>query len=260
MSRQFRRGEEVTIDAGSLDAANQIWNSIASEQRARIKCVRGHFPFAPNLFAPRAITTFTMLRDPVERVISEYYTHLINPGMAFHGPIIRDGITLVQFVNNEQFAEVHNSQTRMLAGPNGGVGCHDLLDSAIANLRERMAVVGVSDRLDETLLVCRAIFGWSRLVYRRVNVNRHRPQISALDDRTLALIEQANSLDRTLYRCACERLDDLIREHHVSSSEALALHRMSRIYSMARRLIGWPRELWVEANGAMARRSVSLNR
>ena len=260
MSRQFRRAEEMTINAPSVDAANQTWNAIAPEQRAGIKCVRGHFPFAPNLFAPRAITCFTILRDPVERVASEYYFNLRNPEMRFHAALTRDRITLDQFVNSERFAEIHNTQTRMLAGTNASASPSELLDSAITNLRERMAVVGVSDRLDETLLLCRAIFGWRRLVYRRVNVNPRRPPFETLAATTLATIERANSLDRSLYRCACARLDELMHEYHISDSEVIALQRISRIYGAARRAIGWPRELWQEAQMAMARRRVALNR
>jgi hypothetical protein len=127
----------------------------------------------------------------------------------------RDRITLAQFVRDEQFAEVHNLQTRILAGANASASPRELLDSALANLRDRMAVVGVSERLDETLLACRAIFGWRRLVYRRVNVTSRRPRLGAIDPETIATIERANSLDRTLYRFACEQLDEVMREYHI---------------------------------------------
>jgi hypothetical protein len=201
--------------------------------RAQIKCVQGHLPFAPDLFAPRAITCFTILRDPVERVVSEYYYNLREPERRFHAAINRNRMTLAQFVRGEQFAEVHNLQTRILAGANAGASPRELLDSALANLRDRMAMVGVSERLDETLLACRAIFGWRRLVYRRVNVTSRRPRLGAIDPETIATIERANSLDRTLYHFACERLDEVMREYRITDSEVIALRRAARIYSAA---------------------------
>jgi hypothetical protein len=79
-----------------------------------------------------------------------------------------------------------------------------------------MAVVGVSERVDETLLVCRAIFGWRRLLYRRVNVTTRRPRLGAIDPETIATIERANSLDRSLYRFACGRLDEVMREYRIT--------------------------------------------
>jgi hypothetical protein len=261
MARQFRHDQILTIDDfPTIEEANRIWNSLPAGRRGRIKCVQGHLPFAPDLFAPRATTCFTVLRDPVERVISEYYYNLHEPERRFHTALNRDRIALAQFVRDEQFAEVHNMQTRILACANASASPHELLDSAIGNLRDRMAVVGVSERLDATLLVCRAIFGWRRLVYRRVNVTLQRPRLDAIPPETIATIERANSLDRSLYRFACERLDQVTREYRITDSEVIALRRASRVYSAARRMLGLPRELWQEAHKAMYRRRIVLDR
>jgi hypothetical protein len=200
------------------------------------------------------------LRDPVQRVVSFYFFNLANPDTRFHAIINRNRLTLEQFVQSEQCAEIHNLQTRMLAGADANASPSELLDTAIFNLRERIAVVGVSERLEETLLLCRAKFGWRRLVYRRVNVTRRRPQLEAISAETIAAIERANTLDRTLYHCACERMDQLVHENHIADSAVTALQRASRIYSAARRVVGWPRELWIEARMAKSRRRVALNR
>jgi hypothetical protein len=132
MARQFRRDEIITLDdSPTVEEANRIWNTLPAQRRAQIKCVQGHLPFASDLFAPRAITCFTILRDPVERVVSEYYYNLREPERKFHSALNRDRITLAEFVRDEQFAEVHNMQTRILAGAKGA-GPHEVLDSAIA--------------------------------------------------------------------------------------------------------------------------------
>jgi hypothetical protein len=259
--RQYRRGELITFDAPpAVGGANRMWNDLPAERRTQIKCVQGHFPFAPNLFAPRTISCLTILRDPVQRVVSFYFFNLHNPETRFHAAINRNRLTLEQFVQSEQFAEIHNLQTRMLAGANADSGPSEMLDTAIANLRERFAVVGVSERLDETLLLCRAKFGWRRLVYRRINVTHRRPQLNAISAETIAAIERANTLDRTLYNGARERMDQLVRENHIADSAVAALQRASRVYSAARRVIGWPRELWMESRMAKLRRRIALVR
>jgi hypothetical protein len=259
MRRQFRRGQAIDLNAPSVEAANQSWNAMPVAQRARIKCVRGHLPFAPELFAPRATTCFTILRDPVARVVSEYYFSRHDPTIRFHAALVRERITLEQFVSNERFAEVHNAQTRMLGGARDGISPGELLELAIANLRERIAMVGISERFEETLLLCRAILGWRRLIYRRVNVNRHRPALAAIEPATLAAIERANSLDRVLYRYACERFEELLQQHHINNSDAIALQRASRVYGAARRMVGLPRELWFELGMAARRRRVAAS-
>jgi len=257
MRRQFGRGEAMDLDAPSIEAANQAWNAIPPARRDRIKCVRGHLPFAPELFAPRAITCFTILRDPVERVVSEYYFNLHNPTIRFHAALVRERITLDQFVNSERFAEVHNTQTRMLSGAKAGVGRRESLELAFTNLGERIAMVGISERFEETLLLNRAILGWRHVIYRRVNVNRHRPVLGAIAPSTLAAIERANSLDRELYRYACARFEELLQHHHITNSDVIALRRASQVYGAVRRMAGLPRELWIELRMAAARRRVA---
>ncbi len=258
MWRQFRRGQAININAPSVDAANQKWNALPPEHRAIVKCVRGHLPYAPELFAPRKIVCFTMLRDPVERVISEYYFNLRNASENFHAVLTRERVTLDQFVNSEMSAEVHNTQTRMLAGAPRGASSCQLLKSAAANLLDRLAMVGISERLDESLLLCRAILGWRHPIYRPVNVNRWRPALGRISSETVAAIERANSLDRELYGIGCERFDELIREHAIAPGEVSALRRVSHAYGTVRRAIGLPREIWMEAQMALARRRAAM--
>jgi hypothetical protein len=257
MWSQFRRAEAIDINAPTAEAANQKWNAMTLERRASVKCVRGHLPYRPDLFAPRKTICFTILRDPVERVISEYYFNLRSATEKFHAVLSRGRITLDQFVNSELSAEVHNLQTRMLAGAPAGASSGELLELASANLRERLAMVGISERIDESLLLCRAILGWRRLVYRPINVNPWRPAIETISRETVAAIERANSLDRQLYRFACARFDELLREHRIAKAEVSALRRASRAYGTLRRTIGLPRELWIEARMALERRRVA---
>jgi hypothetical protein len=251
--RQFPRGQAIDLDAATVEEAKARWNAMASEQRARVRCIRGHLPFEPQMFAPRATRFFTILRDPVERVVSEYYYNLTGPSRMLYLPLTRDRMTLDQFVRSELCAPVHNGQTRMLAGANLDATPREMLDLAVANLRNHMAVVGITERLDATLLLCRAVLGWRYVIYRRVNATRGRPPLEAISAETLSVIEQANSLDRELYRVGCARFEELLREHHITGSAIAALNRASRLYSAARRIISLPREAWLGMRNASAR-------
>ncbi|HLX37170.1 MAG TPA: hypothetical protein VKR29_05190 [Candidatus Binataceae bacterium] len=261
MARQFRRDAILTLDDWpTVEEANRIWNAIPADRRARIECVQGHLAFGTELFAPRATICFTMLRDPVERVVSQYYYDRRQPETRFHTALNRDRLTLEQFVSDERFAEIHNMQTRTLAGVNANASPEELLDAALGNLRDRIAMVGVSERLDESLLVCRAVFGWRRLIYRHANVTPRRPRLDAIAPETLAAIERANSLDRVLYRFACALLDQAMRKYRITDAEVNALRRASRVYSATRRMLGLPREAWHETQKAIARRRIVINR
>ena len=191
------------------------------------------------------------------RGISEFTFNLRSPSEKFHAVLSRERITLDRFVNSELSAEIHNTQTRMLAGAPAGASSSELLELASANLRERLAMVGISERLDESLLLCRSILGWRRLVYRRINVNPWRPAIQTISSKTVEAIERANSLDRELYRLGCAQFDELLREHRIAKAEVSALRRASRAYGTLRRTIGLPREIWIEARLALERRRVA---
>jgi hypothetical protein len=260
MWRQFSRGQVINIDGSTVEEVNRRWNRMEPEQRAHVRCIRGHLPFAPELFAPRAALFFTILRDPVQRVISEYYYNLTGPKRMLYDPLVRDRMTLDQFVRSELSAQVHNGQTRMLAGAKTDATPRELLDLAIANLHKHMAVVGITERLDGTLLLCRAVLGWRHVIYRSVNLTLRRPALRAISPATLSAIEQANSLDRELYRVGCARFEELLRQHNITDSEIAALHRASRIYGAVRRIIGLPREVLIELRNAAERRRPTSSR
>ncbi len=254
MYRHFRRGEAIDINGVTVDEANAQWNALSPEQRARVKGVRGHLPYGRDLFPDRRIICFSMVRDPVERVVSEYYFGLRSPREKLHAVLNRDRVSLEQFVNGELSADVHNAQTRMLAGAPPGENSREMLERALTNLRERLVMVGISERLNESLLLCRALLGWRHVIYRSININRVRPATNALPPQTLASIERANTLDRELYQNACARFEGLLVEHRITGAQARTLGRLSSAYGTLRRTVGIPRELWFEAQLARERR------
>jgi len=257
MWRQFRGKEIVNLNAPSLELAHQKWHALPAERRAEIKAIRGHLPFSRDLFAPRQTTCFTLLRDPVERVISEYYFQLRNASEKLHSGLIREGLTLDQFVRGESFADVHNTQTRMLAGAPAQAAPGELLELAWVNLRDRIRVFGMRERFDESMLLFRQALGWRWIIYRPVNVNHRRPSIGAVDAETVQAIERANALDRELYSRASSLFEERLRESGITESQVRALGRISRAYGGLRRTIGMPREIWIEARMAIERHRVA---
>src|SRR5262249_44721920 len=79
------------------------------------------------------------------------------------------------------------------------------------NLRRSFAVVGVTERFDETLIVLKRAFGWTKdLLYYPKNTNPDRPPIDSIPQATRDAILGWNELDRELYRFANSMLDELI--------------------------------------------------
>lgn len=167
--------------------------------RQDLRAVIGHFWFGLHEHVARPSLYVTLLRDPVERVVSLYYYAKLHETMS-----------LEEFARTPPFKEVDNDQTRRLAGVNPTVGgcTRATLDAARENLRQHFAVVGTTERMEETLALLNVKLGWSREVvsYPR-NVNTARPSSDALTPEAAEAVRARNELDHELWRYASELLD-----------------------------------------------------
>lgn len=170
-------------------------------QRRDLRAVIGHFWYGLHEHVARPSVYVTMLRDPVERVLSLYYYARLH-----------DSITLDEFIAKPPFREVDNDQTRRIAGVDPEIGeCTEaMLRTAKENLR-RFAVAGTLERFDETLELLKRRLGWhGPAVSHPRNVNPDRPASASLPRETIAAIRRRNELDFELWRFASELMDEAL--------------------------------------------------
>jgi len=193
------------------------FNQLPGGRRARIRAIKGHMGYGLGQYLPRPAAHFTLLRDPVERVLSHYY-------------YTADWENRPQDV--DLFAHIRghiegNLQTRMLAAPYDG-NCDLPPDELLARARQNLrtcAVVGLTEHFDETLLLLRKQFGWRWPVYVRINVNHKRPPRSAIPAETRAQLTADNSLDVALYEFARELFAEQVRQYGPSFDADLRAFR-----------------------------------
>jgi hypothetical protein len=239
LRRQVRRTQVLEFRAplpepgrlrreGGLDA----FAAIPEAERARARLVMGHAPYGLHELIPRPSTYVTMLRDPVELVVSLYRYILRTPKHILHDELRLRGLSLEEFVTSGLSLETDNSQTRAIAGdvttPFGG--CDDaMLATATAHLEERFAVVGLTERFDESLLLMGRAFGWTRLSYVAANVapaaEKAAPSAEAVE-----LIRTTNRLDVELYGWATERLERAIADDPAFEETLERFRRRNRRY------------------------------
>lgn len=183
-------------------------------ERSQYRMVFGHMEWGWHQLIPpgRAYAYTTMLRDPVERVLSLYSHARLSEhylGAAIGG---RD---IEWFVTSGVTRTADNGMVRQLCGrdlflqkpwrdmsvPFGSVTSLDL-DAAIQHLNE-CALVGVSERFDAYLNAGRREFGWRAQMGLRENVSIWpRLQRRELTAAQLRAVEKATALDRVLYEHA----------------------------------------------------------
>jgi hypothetical protein len=178
----------------------------------KVRAVQGHIPFGLHELIPCESTYVTMLRDPVDRVISLYHYVVNLPDSTIHRQSQAHLRNIDEFVSSGVLMEADNGQTRRLAGmwPDFGQCTSEMLEKAKHNLAHYFSVVGLSERFDESLLLMRRILGWQSVFYFRKMVTADREVREALSADSLAAISKHNSFDLELHRHAAGLLDEAI--------------------------------------------------
>ncbi len=183
-------------------------------------------------FVPRTCTYITLLRDPVDRVVSHYYYVLQNPNHVLYKEVSGRKMSLEAYVTSGITTEVDNDQVRMLAGVGDKVDfgqCdHVLFEKALEHIEKYFSVVGFTDRFDETLLIMMRKLNWAKWpIYTRQNVSHSRPRGDDIPAGTCRLIKKQNALDYELYEYARKRF-----ERDVTSIDTMELERFHRFQSI----------------------------
>ncbi|MEQ8767263.1 MAG: sulfotransferase family 2 domain-containing protein [Planctomycetota bacterium] len=186
----------------------------------QVSLVLGHFRFGLHERLPGQPVYFTMLRDPVDRVISDYHYILSNPDHAYHHLVKGRGLSLEDFVRSEDFHFTHNGQARGLAGL-GAVRDRSQLPSderaaiwqtAMSNLEEHFVFLGLTEEFDKSILIFQDRLGWKTPYYEVKNVNTSRPRRDPVPESVRSLIAEANAIDIELYRWAKQQFDIAVSE------------------------------------------------
>jgi len=211
------------------------------EVRSAVVLLKGHMHFGLHRLFPQRSRYMTMLRDPVERIVSLYYYARRHPEHYLHAPIVDGRLDVRAYASSGLSDELENGQVRLLSLRARELGDCDrpCLEEAKQNLLAHFPVAGLTERFDESVLLLRRAFGWRLPVYAQANAG-DRSARDRLDPETRQVLEERNRLDFELYRFAAERLDaqiaaagsDFLRElrrfQRINAAAAFAARRTAR--------------------------------
>jgi hypothetical protein len=242
LNRQFPPSEILVLRSPDRAPRNQRlrredtvqhFASLPESVRRRARLIEGHTIFGVHEFVPRPSTYLTLLRHPVALTISQYRFVARKPRHWLHSEVASNETTLDAYVRSGISLETDNSQTRALSGDTStpfGACTEGMLEVAKSNVDKYFAMLGITERFDESLVLLRSIFGWSNAYYVPSNVAPKKERREPIANSTLRLIEEQNEIDMELYRWASTRFEHAIGSIPSFASDLRRFRRSNMIY------------------------------
>jgi len=149
----------VDLDMRQANIKLEYLTSLPPERLRRIRVFTGHFPFVATELMGGGFTTFTILRDPVERTLSFLRAHRRDHGRTLE-EIYEDPMLFPLLIHN------HQAKVFAITADDRPDTYMDVIDvdaerlaRAKANL-ESVDAVGLQERFDEFLRTLERRFGW----------------------------------------------------------------------------------------------------
>jgi hypothetical protein len=221
----FGESERFYVNPSNVSTSRQQLAGRSESERRSLKLLHGHLSYGWHELLPQDATYFTMIRDPVARVVSHYnyvrfrtdHSHYLRE------TVQKEDMSIAEYVTSGICDEMNNGMVRLLAGvedivqePYGesdlpyGTNDPALLDRALNNLEDHFAAVGLQEQFDESLLLFRDRLGLQSISYQRKNTGgRHYDKVRP-DTEDLEAIRSYNQLDRKLYQAVQNRFEEEI--------------------------------------------------
>ncbi len=191
-----------------------------------VRLITGHMRYGVHRALHKPARYFTVLRDPVERTLSDYFYAYVYPLHRFRNEIVDGHMGFADFLNAEGVSPAL-ATTYFLSGEFEGL--HDPLEAGLFNLNNCFVSIGTSERFDESILVIARDLGWRPPLCLRRNVARLddklRDQRRQVREAARGALSEFFASDYQLYHAADEILSARIRGLGAQFKQALANYR-----------------------------------
>ncbi|MGN7297441.1 sulfotransferase family 2 domain-containing protein [Ferdinandcohnia sp. SAFN-114] len=195
---------------------DSILKAVASKKPVLIQ---GHLPFGIHSYFSSNCTYITLLRDPVNRVISEYYFIRSIPWHEQYHMV--KNLTLEEF---QQLPQKQNIQTHLILGNHRkGPIQNKEIEIAKEILKNHFAVVGITEMFNESLFLMAKKFGWKNTHYKKANITKNKPSIEQIAFTTIEAIRENNQMDIEIYEYGKQLLFDEIQALSILEKKQMKL-------------------------------------
>lgn len=199
--------------------------ALPDSERLQIDFLYGHLSYGwHEQLLPRKARYFTIVREPVGRVLSHYNFVRSREWHYLHSHVVDANMTVVDYVESGITTEVNNGQVRQLSGVEDIVqapygrseleygGDHTtLLSRALANIEAHFLMVGLLDRFEESVRLLQWRTGLQLGSYQTRNATDSPEAVMTLSPGEAEVLRRFNREDCDLYRRCRESFEAQLR-------------------------------------------------
>jgi hypothetical protein len=202
ISRNYSPDQQLLID-GRPHYREAVSKSLAGLSKRPVRLIYGHMGFGIAKYLPPDFSMITILRDPMERVLSQYYFlrgRKNSPESYYQKHSLEYALSdpeVNHYFSNVQTRVLSSVEVQISQKPVADMGQQDL-KAALANLK-RLSLLGFTEQFDSMMIALSMKFRLKTDEFTVQKRNRSRPPVTEIPRRTRQLIARANELDRELY-------------------------------------------------------------
>jgi len=186
------------------------FQALPEDERFAYRLVLGHFTHGLLDYVHPETVTVTVLREPIDRIVSHYYYVKRHTGHYLHEKVMQEKLSLEEYIGQRLSVELQNWYTTHFSGLTVAEVEEDpdkALDHAVEVLLDRYDVVGFQEEFPAAVEKLR-IAANLKIPYENVKKNdtRGRPGVDQISDTALDLIRETNSVDMKLYDLVRQKL------------------------------------------------------
>ncbi len=190
-------------------AETEKFTTLPEQTRNSVRMLTGHLPFGTHeAFTKGTTEYFTLLREPIDRVISNYYHIFSNQAHHFHQQLHTGKYSLRQLLESGKILNMNNCMIRFLSGD--AKRKYDecdppMLEQALLNL-STFPLVGLQEYFELFLIRLMDRYHWKNPYHFLKRISTARIAVNDADKPTRDCVEHYNKLDIELYRIMRERI------------------------------------------------------
>jgi len=203
LEAHYPRRKIFSVGGNPITSVKEF-KALSRYKRYRYDLIKGHLSNELIDYVHSDCLNVTVFREPVDRIISYYYSAKSAPAHYLYSKIMESEMNLEEFATSDLSAELRNWYTTHFSGLNVS-DAEKYPEESVAKAAEvvlkRYDIIGF---LDDFSSFAKRLQNQAKFRYeyqdKRVNVTQDRPSLNNISPSTSKKIEEINHLDIDLYR------------------------------------------------------------